>query len=216
MKFRKIDDTKFQCILYQEDMRNFNISMEDFMRNDATKIHELLDIVIEKAYEQIGVDMDGTVMSLQLVPQPNQSLLLTVSGKKEDGVLQSIGSELRGDIGIRQQRPMQSAEEMARHAFSVPVIFRFESLEDFEKLSLSIPEVRGVFNALYKGEAGDYYLLIERKNLSESKYVSLITNILEYSEIYTSQELEISYIKEHGSLIFRSNAINSARKYCSI
>ena len=138
MKFRKIDDTKFQCILYQEDMRNFNISMEDFMRNDATKIHELLDIVIEKAYEQIGVDMDGTVMSLQLVPQPNQSLLLTVSGKKEDGVLQSIGSELRGDIGIRQQRPMQSAEEMARHAFSVPVIFRFESLEDFEKLSLSI------------------------------------------------------------------------------
>ncbi len=41
-----------------------------------------LDIVIEEAYEQIGVDMDGTVMSLQLVPQPNHSLLLTISGRR--------------------------------------------------------------------------------------------------------------------------------------
>lgn len=214
MKFRKIDDTKFQCILYQEDMRNFNISMEDFLRNDAAKIHELLDIVIEKAYEQIGVDMDGTVMSLQLVPQPNQSLLLTVSGKKEDGVLQSIGSEYSGNLGIRGADRFKTAEEMAKHAFSVPVFFRFESLEDFEKLSVSIPKVTGVFNALYKGEDGDYYLLIERKNLAENKYVTLITNILEYSEIFTSQELEIAYIKEHGEVIFKTNAINSARKYC--
>lgn len=213
MKFRKIDDTKFQCILYQEDMRNFNISMEDFLRNDANKIHELLDIVIEKAYEQIGVDMDGTVMSLQLVPQPNQSLLLTVSGKREDGVLQSIGSEFGGDLSIREERQMKSVEEMTKQAFSVPVIFRFDSLENFEMFAGSIPSVRGVFNALYKGEEGDYFLLIERRRLSEEKYVTLLTNILEYSEIYTSQELEIAYIKEHCSVIFKSNAINSARKY---
>ncbi len=215
MKFRKIDDTKFQCILYQEDMRNYNISMEDFLRNDATKIHELLDIVIEKAYEQIGVDMDGTVMSLQLVPQPNQSLLLTVSGKKEDGVLQSIGRELRGEIGVQPQRfANEKEEDFTKRAFSVPVVFRFDSLEDFERFAGSIPPIKGVLNVLYKGEDGDFYLLIERKTLSEEKYVTLITNILEYSEIYTSQEMEIAYIKEHGEVIFKSNAINSVRKYC--
>ena len=86
MKFRKISDNKFQCILYQEDMKNFNITIDDFLHSNPEKIHELLETVVEEAYEQIGVDVAGNVMSLQLVPQPNHSLLLTVSAKQEDAI----------------------------------------------------------------------------------------------------------------------------------
>ena len=79
MEFKKIDDTKFQCLLFEEDLEENNISLDDFFRNDTEKIHGLLDVVLEEARKTIGIMPGGDVMSLQLAPQPNHSLLLTVS-----------------------------------------------------------------------------------------------------------------------------------------
>lgn len=84
MEFKKIDDTKFQCLLHEEDLEDNNITLDDFFRNDTAKIHGLLDVVIEEAQKSIGIIMDSSVMSLQLAPQPNHSILLTVSSGKED------------------------------------------------------------------------------------------------------------------------------------
>ena len=84
MEFRKIDDTKFQCLLYEEDLEDNNISLDDFFRNDTDKIHGLLDVVMEEAHREIGVEFNGGVMSLQLAPQPNHYLLLTVSSGNDD------------------------------------------------------------------------------------------------------------------------------------
>lgn len=100
MEFRKIDDTKFQCRLLEEDLENNNISLDDFFRNDTVKIHGLLDTVMEEAKESIGIDMDGSVMSLQLAPQPDHSLLLTISSGKEDfnSMLKQAGSDLSNQL----------------------------------------------------------------------------------------------------------------------
>ncbi len=84
MEFKKIDDTKFQCLLYEEDLEDNNISLDDFFRNDTAKIHGLLDVVMEKAQQSIGVIMNSGVMSLQLTPQPNHSILLTISSGRDD------------------------------------------------------------------------------------------------------------------------------------
>jgi adapter protein MecA 1/2 len=84
MEFRKIDDTKFQCLLLEEDLEDNNISIDDFFRNDTDKIHGLLDVVMEEAQREIGIELEGSVMSLQLAPQPNHSILLTVSSGNDD------------------------------------------------------------------------------------------------------------------------------------
>ena len=39
---------------------------------------------MEEAEKNIGVTLSGEVMSLQLAPQPDHSILLTVSSGKED------------------------------------------------------------------------------------------------------------------------------------
>ena len=95
MEFKKIDDRKFQCLLYEEDMEDNNISLDDFFRNDTNKIHSLLDVVMQEAEKSIGVMMNGGVMSLQLAPQPNHSLLLTISSGTEDfgSILKHAGEQ---------------------------------------------------------------------------------------------------------------------------
>ena len=84
MEFRKIDDRKFQCLLDEEDLEDNNISLDDFFKNDTEKIHNLLDVVMEEAQKSIGVTLSGEIMSLQLAPQPDRSILLTVSSGKDD------------------------------------------------------------------------------------------------------------------------------------
>ena len=84
MEFRKIDDRKFQCLLDEEDLEDNNISLDDFFKNDTEKIHNLLDVVMEEAEKSIGVTLSGEIMSLQLAPQPDRSILLTVSSGKDD------------------------------------------------------------------------------------------------------------------------------------
>lgn len=84
MEFKRIDDTKFQCLLFEEDLEDNNISLDDFFRNDTDKIHGLLDVILEEAQKNIGVILNGGVMSLQLAPQPNHSILLTISSGHDE------------------------------------------------------------------------------------------------------------------------------------
>ena len=217
MKFRKINDNKFQCILYQEDMKNFNVTIEDFLHSDPEKIHELLETVVEEAYEQIGVDVAGSMMSLQLVPQPNHSLLLTVSSRQEDALPDFLkpvtGEEMSGFIVPEEEIP--TADEIVDKALSIPVVFRFEGMQDVERFCSVSKRTRGIESMLIKGEDGGYYMMINRKSCSEHVFVSFIANILEYSDIYTSKELEIDYIMEHGTVLVEKNAVNTIKKYCS-
>jgi len=215
MKFRKISDSKFQCILYQEDMKNFNITLEDFLHSDPAKIHDLLETVVEEAYEQIGVDVAGNVMSLQLVPQPNHTILLTVSAKQEESLpdfLKPMAEEAGALLMPEEEIP--TADEIVKKALSLPVVFRFESMQDVERFCTVSKRTRGIESELIKGEDSALYMLINRKSCSEKAFVSFIANILEYSDIYTSKELEIDYLKEHGKVLIEKNAVNSVKKYC--
>ena len=98
MEFKKINDRRFQCRLDEEDLEDNNISLDDFFKNDTDKIHSLLEVIMEEAEKNIGVTLSGEVMSLQLAPQPDHSILLTVSSGKED-----LGNMLRkaGKVYLR-------------------------------------------------------------------------------------------------------------------
>ncbi len=90
MKFKKIDDSQFQCLLYEQDLEENDITLDDFFRNNTQKIHKLLDVIIEEAQKDIGVTLKSGMMSLQLAPQPNKTILLTVSSSDE-----SLGTMLK-------------------------------------------------------------------------------------------------------------------------
>lgn len=84
MEFKKISESKFECLLREEDLQDNNITLDDFFRNDTEKIHSLMEVVMEEAYKNIGIELDGAVMSLRLAPLPNHSILLTVSCGTDD------------------------------------------------------------------------------------------------------------------------------------
>ena len=59
MEFKKINEDKFQCLLYEEDLEYNNITLDDFFRNDTEKIHNLLEVIMDEAHKNIGVELGG-------------------------------------------------------------------------------------------------------------------------------------------------------------
>ncbi len=118
MEFRKIDDTKFQCLLMEEDLEDNNISLDDFFRNDTDKIHGLLDVVMEEAQREIGIEFEGSVMSLQLAPQPNHSLLLTVSSGNDDfsDMLRQAGERAAKALSALNKKHMGDSSNVIKQA----------------------------------------------------------------------------------------------------
>lgn len=135
MEFKKISDSKFQCLLYEEDLEDNNISLDDFFRNDTIKIHSLLDVIMEKAQETIGIELNGGVMSLQLAPQMDRSLLLTISAGEDE-----FGSLLK-QAGVKA---FQAASEMRARKEAENNIIKKDTKE--AENNVKEPEFRSVKN----------------------------------------------------------------------
>lgn len=208
MEFKKIGDRKFQCRLNAEDLEDNNISLDDFFNNDAEKIHDLLEIIMEEAQKNIGVTLNGDVMSLQLAPLPDHSILLTVSSGKDDfgSMLKRVGENF-DKLGLPVEDQTESEKEITG-------VFRIADFGDFEQLCQSSARTWGVTNALYKDEnENTYYLVLHKGRCSEEKYRSLLNLIMEYGEFDSSKEERAAFIKEHYSVIIGNNAINVVKKY---
>ena len=223
MEFKKIGDRKFQCRLNAEDLEDNNISLDDFFNNDAEKIHDLLEIIMEEAQKNIGVTLNGDVMSLQLAPLPDHSILLTVSSGKDDfgSMLKRVGENF-DKLGLPVEDQIESEKEdvpKAKENTKKPItvnagVFRIADLGDFEQLCQSSARTWGVTNALYKDEnENTYYLVLHKGRCSEEKYRSLLNLIMEYGEFDSSKEERAAFIKEHYSVIIGNNAINVVKKY---
>ncbi len=133
MEFKKISDSKFQCLLYEEDLEDNDISLDDFFRNDTIKIHSLLDVVMEKAQESIGIELSGSVMSLQLAPQADHSLLLTISSGEDE-----LGNMIR-QAGMRTA---QAASELRSYRESGNNIIKRDT--DEAENNVKEPEFKSV------------------------------------------------------------------------
>ena len=223
MEFKKIGDRKFQCRLNAEDLEDNNISLDDFFNNDAEKIHDLLEIIMEEAQKNIGVTLNGDVMSLQLAPLPDHSILLTVSSGKDDfgSMLKRVGESF-DKLGLPVEDQIESekedvpnVKENTRKPITVNAgVFRISDFGDFEQLCQSSARTWGVTNALYKDEnENTYYLVLHKGRCSEEKYRRLLNLILEYGEFDSSKEERAAFIKEHYSVIIGNNAINVVKKY---
>ena len=225
MEFKKIGDRKFQCRLNAEDLEDNNISLDDFFNNDTEKIHDLLEVIMEEAQRNIGVTLNGDVMSLQLAPLPDHSILLTVSSGKDDcgRMLKRVGESFdKLGLPVEDKTDSESEKEAApkdKVNTKKPVtvntgVFRIADFGDFEQLCQSSARTWGVTNALYKDESENtYYLVLHKGRCSEEKYRSLLNLIMEYGEFDSSKEERAAFIKEHYSVIIGNNAINVVKKY---
>ena len=89
MKFKMIDQYTVRCVLTEDDMIENDIELEDFFHN-RDKVHNLLEVIMDKAKNEVGYELNEDVLSMQIMPLPKNGLAITISGKNDDDVIDII------------------------------------------------------------------------------------------------------------------------------
>ncbi|SHI15177.1 adapter protein MecA 1/2 [Butyrivibrio fibrisolvens DSM 3071] len=109
MKFNRVDDTRVECIISEEDLEEYGIGLQDLL----TKKKEAMDFlreIIEKAEEEVDYKpMEGTCMPMQVTVTPDNRISITLS-EDPDGTIQDLLEKLTHDAGI--QFPKNFLEEL--------------------------------------------------------------------------------------------------------
>jgi len=90
MKFKMIDQYTVRCVLTEDDMIENDIELEDFFHN-REKVHNLLEVIMNKAKNEVGYELNEDVLSMQIMPLPKNGLAITISGKDNKDVIDIIG-----------------------------------------------------------------------------------------------------------------------------
>ena len=113
MKYKKINDATVQCIITQEDMMEYGLTLTDiFERNE--KGEEFLRDVIERAHDEVGYQITGGNIAMQITPLKDQGMVVTFTDESPAAfkdilqhlkeVLQDFGQRSAGRMIIRGSR----------------------------------------------------------------------------------------------------------------
>ena len=85
MEFQRIGKNTVQCHMTMEEMNEYGLGIEDFFTNQD-KSRDFLEQLVERAEEEIGYEVEGGMVSMQLMRLPDDSLVITFSDKGEESI----------------------------------------------------------------------------------------------------------------------------------
>ncbi len=216
MKYKKINDATVQCIITEEDMIEYGLTLSDiFERNE--KGEGFLRDIIERAHEEVGYTISGESIAMQITPLKDKGLAVTFTNEGPAGfrdilqhlkeVLQGVSAELN-----RQEEEEQRLKEQERAAVdNSRHMFVFATLHQVMQYTASIPADISVKSHLYKeGEA--YYLVMEKNRLSYRTFNKISAMAVEFGNLIAVTEEKMQYLEEHGECLIANRAVNRLRK----
>lgn len=236
MKFRKIDENTISCILSEEDMLENNIVLEDFFR-DKNKVHDFIDVLIQKAKEEVGFETTGDLFSLQIMPLPKNGLAITFSDSPDDGargvvdhlkhtmeqmedgtqhlppqdiehILQGMLEEIENlERKEKNENKKNSSRKRPNNAPKMR-IYEFDSMENLEEFCGLSKLERNIKSSLYKNEVENlYYLVLEKGRLSMKKFDICCELAMDFSRFVSDKLIQKSYCEEHYTCILEKKAV---------
>ena len=188
MDFLTINENKLKIMLSAAEVKEYGIEGERSDYRDPG-IQRAFWRILDRAGEECGFKVKGDKLLIQYYPSKSGGeIFVTRLGK--------ISAGIERNIATSDSITMLSSRNM---------IYRFESYDSLEQLSLGLMRTRAEGAAdLYLCEDGCYYLFFEER--CDLGAISPFSLISEFGE-EMPQNLE-SYIKEHSEPVLIGNAFD--------
>lgn len=245
MKFRKINENTIRCILSEEDLLENDIVLEDFFQ-DKNKIHDLMEILIQKAKEEVGFEASGDLFSLQIMPLPRNGLAITFSDSQEEGsggfldqlkhtmeqmeddekylpsqniehILQGMLDEIESFVPKEKNKTKKDKSRKRTNTTTKIRMYEFDSMENLEAFC-SMPSLeKNIKSSLYKDEVENlYYLILEKGRFSMKKFEACCEFAVEFSRFVSDELIQKSYCEEHYACILEKKAVWALRNMIGV
>ncbi|MBD5519818.1 MAG: adaptor protein MecA [Lachnospiraceae bacterium] len=221
MKYKKINEATVQCIISEEDMEEYGLTIADiFERNE--KGEGFLRDVVERAHDEVGYRLKGDNIAMQITPIRDEGLVITFSDAGIAGfqnMLEHIKEVLTGidpDTMRDAFKALSDKDTQPQHKSGIEDtcrIFIFSSLNHVMRYCAAIPSELSVKSHLYK-EKDFYYLIIEKNRLSKKNFNKISAQAVEFAGLMAATEERLLYLGEHGECMIKDRAVSWLRRIC--
>lgn len=196
MRFQRIEDNIFNCLILNDELRELNIDPFDL---ESDKDH-LMECVIREAVENGIIDENAGPRQMDVKVSTNPIGIIL-----QCHIIESDTSELRDMIASILQRAIEQAEanETAEYDESeyenvgeqIPLILEFRSLTDVISFCKRIIHKQFSESTLYKHDH-KYFMIVDTEDAETWFYNASEQAVSCYVNPFRS-----AYIQEHGKLI---------------
>lgn len=122
MEFIRVNDHMIKCLISEEDMDQYDVSIEDFFTRSENAM-EFLHEIVRQAEIEVDYRPEGPLTSLQIAPIPDKGVAIFLTEKPQfdlKTILQSLkkgaGVEIPDDIikKVEQSTPKEQADFFSR------------------------------------------------------------------------------------------------------
>lgn len=230
MEYRRINNNAVQCIITKEDMEGYGLTIVDiFERNE--KGEKFLRDVVQEALEEVGGEMSGGNIAMQISPTQDKGLVITFSdagpsamldmlehiksalvnsGMDMEKVLEQIqqGGELPE---TEQENAIETVVKAMDRAEAQTRVFVFYALSDVISFANAAFGEKKMGSKLYK--LNDlYYLVLMKKRISQKDFDKLSCQAVEFADPIRYGFKQVDYLEEHGECLIPAQAIGKLKK----
>ena len=213
MKYKKINDATVQCIITAEDMLEYGLTLADIFERNGKGEGFLRDI-IERAHDEIGYQINGENIAMQITPLKDKGLVVTFTDESPMGfkdILQHLKDVLQGVSDEVSRQEQEAAREQESVFDENRRMFVFASLYQVMQYTASIPNTLSVKSHLYK-EGDVYYLVLEKNRLSYKTFNKISAQGVEFANLIAVSEERMQYLEEHGECLIADRAVSRLRR----
>lgn len=212
MKFRKMNEDTISCIVTEDDLLEYGLKIEDFLTNQS-KTRDFISTLVEKAQKEVGYEAKTGALSVQLMPIPNNGLIITLSESSEESINDVINN-IKKAVGLEGEHIAESIannkSDFVRKikADTSICILKFDNFNNILRFCTCLDESVQYTSKLYKDSIEElYYLAISKGKTSQRNFDRIIQLSTEFALGITDKLSFLSRCEEHFTCMIPKNAV---------
>ncbi|MBQ8518862.1 MAG: adaptor protein MecA [Agathobacter sp.] len=213
MKIEKVNDNQIRCTLSKKDLADRQIKLSE-LAYGSEKAKGLFRDMIEQANYEFGFEADDIPLMIEAIPLSGENIILQITKVEYPEELDTRFSkfseadeeeeEITGESSILPELQGEKLDVIS----NLTKLFEFKNLEQLERLA----QVLGGFyegkNDLYKDERKSrLYLLVQKSSHTPEEFNKVCNVISEYAIHRKYVPAKEAFLKEHGKLLVKGNAL---------
>ena len=199
MELIRISDSKLKIMLTPMDMRQFELSTDNFYDN-SEKMHRSFRLLLDEVRRQSGFEADDHRISVQYFPSREGGCEMFISNLSAD--------KDKSTCALTPAQEMQPAPR-TRGSFSRSFAYRFERLEELLSVCQRLLQRDYITaSSAWRDDAGRYYLILNTFTASPFATPEELYFVVEYGRLENAAQLRL-YLSEHGAVVCAEDAVGT-------
>ena len=216
MVFSRVGKNTINCVISEDEIQDLGFSVEEIVtKSDRTQ--EFMNQIFDLAEREFQTKFEMGIKTVQVEFRSDRTLSLTFS---ENPAAEGMMEHLKDIIGnLLNSIPQEKWEEYHRQNrieqsesedVEVVILLKFKEMDTVIRFAKQVQVEEFPMSWLCK-DKGEYYLMMDLTGYEETEVRRLSTLTDEYASDLDVGEKRWAYLKEHGKMLLRGNAIEQLR-----